>query len=180
MAKYEHKFSIWLGTLIELMSIFLGFLILSIINVSFHSAINLLLLLAAWFCFWFFPHCLSHFLVGRSLGIDFRFYFVGKSGLARLDLPIISLLTKNIPILGIKIDQEPFLRVTPKKRALMFASGAIASMTFPIICIVYALMYLPSWITTLVSTLTIGNICFTLVYSSKVGDLCARRTLKHG
>lgn len=142
MPRYKHRFSIRLGTALELFGVFLGFLILSITNILPYSMVSLVLLLIAWFCFWFFSHCLAHFVVGKILGIDFRFYFVGKSNILKLNLPVVSWLASRILVLGIKINHKSFQHVPKKRRAAMFASGTIASMTSPLISVIYASLFL--------------------------------------
>jgi hypothetical protein len=143
------------------------------------SVLGLVLLLVAWFCFWFFSHCLAHFVVGKILGVNFLFYFVGTSSILKLNLPVVSLLAERFPVLGIKVDDKSFLEVAPSKRALMFACGAMASMILPVICVIFAILYLPMWIAILVGVITILNMLLTLFFSSKVGDLAKARETLH-
>jgi len=175
----KRRISIWLGNLIEIAGIAFGFLFIYFTNSSFHHVFNVILLLAAWFCFWFFSHCLTHFVLGKILGVNFLFYFVGRSNIVKLNLPAVSSLARRFPVLGIKVENASLQRVAPHKRAIMFASGAVASMISPLICVVYALLYLPAWIGAFISVLTVGNIVLTLIFSSKVGDLWkARKSLQ--
>lgn len=175
----KRRLSIWSGTFFEVACILLGFVFLYFSDFT-HPALGVLLLLASWFCLWFFSHCLTHLIVGRVLGMHFRFYFIGRSSLLRLNLPGVPLLLKRFPVLGIKIADESFRRVEPRKRALMFASGALASMTFPLISVFYAWLYLPTWITVIVGVFTASNILFTSYFSSKAGDFWkAKTTLKN-
>jgi len=135
--------------------------------------------LTSWFCFWFFSHCLAHFVVGSVLGVRFRFYFVGKSSLLKLNLPVVSSFPKYVPILGIKIEDARFRQVAARKRALMYASGVLASMIFPIMTVLHALAYFSASITAFFTALTTLNILLTLLLSSKAGDFWkANKTLK--
>jgi hypothetical protein len=179
MPKYKRRISIWFGTTIELFGVLLGFLILFLTGMLQSFVLSLVLLLVTWFCFWFFSHCLAHFVVGKLLGVNFLFYFVGKSSIIKLNLPFVSLLARSFPVLGIKVDDKSFLEVSSLKRALMFVSGAVASMTLPLICVIYALLYLPVWIAIVVGVITALNAVLTLFFSFKVGDLAkARKTLQ--
>jgi hypothetical protein len=172
-------FSILSGTILELSGLLLGFLLLLSTYASPHPILSFTLLMISWFCFWFFSHCLTHFVIGKLLGIDFRFYFVGKSSIVKLNFPLISKLMSKVPVLGIKINRKSFLRVSQRRRAVMFASGAIASMGFPVFSLVYALLFLEPWMTMFLSALTVGNAVFTVLFSFKVGDLWkAKRTLE--
>jgi hypothetical protein len=108
-------------------------------------------------------HDLAHWVVGRLAGIRFTSYF--------LDGP-----TRVQP--GLKTDYASYLRVSPRARAWMHASGAIASKIAPFA--VFLAVYLPhrsagydlfpSW--SLWAVLGIGLIqIFTdAVYSTRHGD----------
>jgi len=174
----KQRIPVWLGNAIEAIGLVIGIFSLLLVNQSFHLLLKLTLLLVAWFCFWFFSHCLTHFIVGKIIGVRFLYYFIGRSGLTKLNLPIISFHARIFPVLGIKIDKASFNSVSPKKQAVVFASGALASMISPITIMVYAIMYLEMWIGFFTTFVTIGNIVFTLIFSSKVGDIFkAKRAL---
>src|SRR5207249_5826617 len=93
--------------------------------------VNALLVLAAWFCFWFFSHDLAHHIIGRIFGVGFRYYFLGRSTITRLSLPIASNLLRMVPVLGLKIDKSSLKSASPNKARAMYASGAISSMFLP-------------------------------------------------
>jgi hypothetical protein len=170
---------LWTGTILELLGLTFGFLILFFAETVPNLWMSFILLLASWFCFWFFSHCLAHYVVGKILGIDFRFYFVGKSSILKLNLPLISRFASHIPVLGIKINQKSFQSVAKKRRAAMFASGAVASMTFPLASVIYASFRLQTWMAIFLIVLTIVNVFFTVFFSLKVGDLWkTKKTLK--
>lgn len=175
----KQRIPVWLGNAIEIIGLSFGFLSLLLINPLLHPLLKLMLLLVAWFCFWFFSHCLAHFIVGKILGVHFLFYFVGRSSLTKLNLPFILSLAKVFPVLGIKIDKASLRNISPRKQAVMFASGALASMILPITCSMYALLHLEMWFGAFLSIITAGNIVFTLIFSVKVGDLSrAKKALK--
>jgi hypothetical protein len=132
--------------------------------------VDLLLLLVAWFCLWFFSHDLTHHIVGRIVGVGFRYYFVGRSAITRLDLPIISDLARVVPVLGLKIERSTLRSVSPGKVRAMYDSGAVASMFLPwlIVPTGYAASFLVGVLLTLLS---LANLVFTLYFSTQVGDL---------
>lgn len=167
----KRKIPIWVGNTLETIGLAFGILSLLLINPLLHPLLKLVLLLVAWFCFWFFSHCLAHFIIGKILGVHFLFYFVSRSSLTKLNLPFISSLAKVFPVLGIKIDKASLKNISPRKQAIIFASGALASMISPITCPMYAILHLEMWIGAFLSIITAGNIVFTLIFSVKVGDL---------
>lgn len=74
-------------------------------------------------------HTLTHWIVGRAVGIRFTDFFI------RLPLPP-----------GLKIDYASYLRASPVARAWMHASGAIISKVVPWAAIPFALgMGLEAW-----------------------------------
>ena len=131
--------------------------------------LNVLLILVAWFCFWFFSHDLAHHIVGRIFGVSFRYYFLGRSAITKMSLPVASNLLRVVPVLGVKIDKSILNSISPKNVRAMYASGALSSMLLPWVVVPtsYAISF-PVGI--LLTILTIANDVFTLYFSPRVGD----------
>lgn len=139
--------------------------------------INALFVLVAWFCLWFFPHDLAHHIVGRICGITFRYYFLGRSAIVKLDLPIVSNAMRRVPVLGLKIDKPSLNSVSPNRVRAMYASGAVSSMFLPWLAIPVGFsVSLPLGI--LITILTLANDVFTLYFSVQVGDFHHARMVK--
>ena len=163
--------STWAGSAIEITGLVIGFAFLYLTSLTSISILKFVTLLFSWFCFWYFSHCLAHFIVGKLLGIRFLYYIIGRSSLIKLKLPIMTPLIKLIPVLGIKIDKSSLINTSRYGRSITYASGALASMLSPLIPFAYALIYTEQPISILLGALTIGNIIFTSYLSPKVGDL---------
>lgn len=130
----------------------------------------MLFLFAAWFCFWFFSHDLAHHIVGRIVGVGFRYYFLGRSAITKLSLPVVSNLLKVVPVLGLKVDKSSLKSISQKRVRAMYASGAVFSMFLPWVAVPAGFAVgLPVGI--LLTLLTVVNDVFTLYFSLKVGDL---------
>jgi hypothetical protein len=139
--------------------------------------VDVLFLLVAWFCLWFFSHDLAHHVVGRIVGVGFRYYFLGRSAITKLSLPIASNLLRVVPMLGLKIDKSSLNSISPNKVRAMYASGATSSMLLPWIVIPTGFAIgLPIGI--LITILTIANVGFTLYFSPQVGDLHHARMVR--
>ena len=139
--------------------------------------INALLVLIAWFCLWFFSHDLAHHVVGRILGVSFRYYFLGRSAIIKLGLPIVSELMRVVPVLGIKIDKPSLNSISASRARAMYASGAVSSMFLPWLAIpVGYTISLPFGI--LITLLTLANDVFTLYFTVQVGDLHHARMVR--
>ena len=139
--------------------------------------LDALFILVAWFCLWFFSHDLAHHIVGRVVGVSFRYYFLGRSAITKMSLPIVSNLLRVVPVLGLKIDRSSLKAVSPNRARAMYASGALFSMFLPWVVIPTGyIVSLPVGI--LLTVLTVGNDVFTLYFSPRVGDLHHARMVR--
>lgn len=161
----------WTGNVIEIAGLTIAFAALYLTSLTSILILKFMALLFSWICFWYFSHCLAHFVTGKLLGIRFLHYYIGRSSLVKLKLPIITPLLDLIPVLGIKIDKLSLINASRYAKSITYASGAIASMTSPLIPAVYALIYTELSIALIIMVLTLGNILFTAYLSPKVGDL---------
>ena len=139
--------------------------------------VNAILVLIAWFCLWFFSHDLAHHIVGRILGVTFRYYFLGRSAIIKLGIPIVSESMRVVPVLGLKIDKPSLSSIPASRVRAMYASGAVSSMFLPWLTIPAAYAVgLPLGI--LITMLTLANDVFTLYFSVQVGDLHHARMVR--
>ncbi|MCS7125564.1 MAG: hypothetical protein NZ929_01445 [Aigarchaeota archaeon] len=160
--------SLSVGSLIQLTGLAAGFLILWFIYPTDLLFINYLLLLSSWIIFWYFSHCLAHYIVGRILGIAFSSYFVGLSNLYRLDK--FRRFGCYMITLGIYVDRSTGKR-TRSRMAVMYLSGAFSSMLLPLVTLVRTFEAGTLDQIMLISTITTANIIFTLLFSSRAGDI---------
>jgi hypothetical protein len=156
------------GHAITLSGTILG-LVLLYFTVYVMPLVRVIFTLAAFFALWYFPHTLCHFIVGRLLGVNFSYYFVGRTGLRRL---IKSVGKIPIPVLGIKIDRNSFDKVARWRKRTMFLSGVFASMFLPVLCLAVSLSYPYNVVMLLI---VFGNIAFTLPASYLAGDVWKAR-----
>ncbi len=139
--------------------------------------VRIILLLFSWFALWFFSHGLAHEITGELLGIKFQYYFLGRSAIRKLSLPLIPLLMNKIPVLVLKVDPASLLHASPNDRRWMYRSGAVVSMLLPWMIIpesftlgpIFGLLFL---------ALVLGNDLFTLYFSPKTGDLYRARMVQ--
>jgi hypothetical protein len=134
----------------------------------FPKIVRLPILVVCWFIMLYFTHCLSHYIVGRLLGVKFGYYFLSSSMLAKADIPLISKLFSRKVFLTLKITE----RSTSCRMFLMFLAGPLASMLSPLIIAMIALSYDSSAFYVLL-LMTIANAIFTGYYSYKFG--CIRK-----
>ncbi|MFL5766953.1 MAG: hypothetical protein ACJ758_03805 [Actinomycetota bacterium] len=101
-------------------------------------------------------HDLGHWAVGRLVGIRFTSYFFGGP------FP---------PRPGIKTDYATYLRTAPKERAMMHASGAIASKVAPFIALAFwPASDAPAWAAWVIVAIGVGQIVTDVLFSTKSSD----------
>ena len=139
--------------------------------------VDALLVLVAWFCLWFFSHDLAHHIVGKVVGVSFRYYFLGRSAITKMSLPVASNLLRVVPVLVLKIDKSSLNSISPNNVRAMYASGAVSSMLMPwlVVPTAYGINF-PAGI--LLTILTMANDVFTLYFSPQVGDLRHARMVR--
>lgn len=151
-----------------------GGILFALYLISFASGVpdilKLLVYLVAWFCLLFFPHGLAHYIVGRLVGIRFQYYYLGRSSVYKLKLPFAHAIASRSVVLTLKVDQRSLRSVGPGSRAVMFSSGAVASMILPFFAAAASLGRLPMNLSLILVLLSIANFAFDLYYSPKAGD----------
>ncbi len=178
MALNYRRISLAQGVILSVSGLVVGLAALVVATVSSTLAVRLLLLLIAWVCFWFFSHDLSHHMVGRAFGIEFEYYFIGRSAIRKLKLPLVSEVMRRIPVLGLKINRSSLAKASPSERRWMLRSGAMSSMILPWITVATAYALGPFPLGVFFTLLTVGNDLFTLYFSPKVGDFAIARAVR--
>jgi hypothetical protein len=97
-------------------------------------------------------HSLTHYVVGRLLGIRFTHVFLGGP---------------NPPRPGMKTDYRTYLRSTPVRRAVMHASGAVVTKAVPFALVPFAPWRWMRFVLTAIGVVQIGT---DVTLSTKIGD----------
>ncbi len=135
---------------------------------DFQNPIRFPILLLCWFSMLYFTHCISHYIVGRILGIEFSHYRLSKSMLSKANLPIVSKLFSAKVFLTLIIKK----RKSGSKMFAMFISGPLASMFSPLV--VVAISYgFDKTSAAILLVLTVINATFSGYYSYRLG--CIRK-----
>ena len=101
-------------------------------------------------------HSLSHWMVGRLMGMRFTYYVLGGP---------------PPPRPGAKLDYASYLRVPPTQRAIMHGSGAVVTKIVPFALIPAARsLDLPAWVVYVLVLVGIGQIGTDVVLSTKSSD----------
>ena len=101
-------------------------------------------------------HSLTHWVVGRAMGIRFTHYFLGGP---------------PPPRPGLKIDYATYLRVEPTRRAVMHASGAVVTKLVPFALVPVSLLQgQPRWLVGVLLVAGAGQIATDVAFSTKTSD----------
>ncbi len=111
-------------------------------------------------------HCLAHYVVGRIVGIRFTHTFIGGP---------------PPPRPGLKVDYASYLRSSPRRRAVMHASGAVLTKLVPFALLVASVPLYDEfgWLTWILIGIGVLQIVTDITLSTKVSDWKkVRRELK--
>jgi len=180
LAKKHRRFTPAQGAAFCATGLVLGLLAwqMAVVSTQYPLLLRVPLLLFAWFSFWFFIHDLMHHAVGKMFGIRFQYYFLGRSAIRKLNLPLVSSLMRRVPVFVLKVDRSSLSGASPRKRRWMYASGAVASMGLPWIIVPSSFSLGPYWVGVFFVMLVLGNTLFTLYFSPKTGDLYRAKLVK--
>lgn len=165
------KIPLAIGNSVEILGVAAGVYLLVVAPDISSVPLRFLVYLISWGCMVFFPHCLAHFVTGRLVGVRFNYYLLTRSPVVKLKLPLISTVASTLPILGLRIDRSSLGSVGRGARAVMFASGAAASMIFPFFPVAASIGSLPVILSGVLFVLSAANVLFGLYYSPKLGDI---------
>jgi hypothetical protein len=149
---------------------------------SAHStAIAVITMLLAWVLLYFSSHAIAHWLVGRLVGIRFRYYTVGGTANPQGWPPGLRWVFERLPFLGVQTEKLTMQKVTPTARALMWSAGVTSSAIIPTFGAFWAWRFGVPW--------SRAFFLFALLWSlgtlasnwtSRTGDYSkARRALEH-
>lgn len=150
------RFPIWLGNLVLLAGIVVGALAVVVAREAPEGWVRGIALVAAAGIWAIAVHSPTHWVVGRLVGLRFRCYFLGGP------FP---------PRPGLKTDYGSYLRCRPRDRALMHASGALATKAAPFV----ALLFFPgsgapAWSAWVVLAIGVIQILTDVFLSTKSSD----------
>ncbi len=164
------------GNMIEIVGIiFALYLIFSAPRIA-DILLQFLVYVVAWGCLLFFPHGIAHYVVGRFVGIRFQYYYLSRSSVYKLKLPLARAIASRSLVLTLKVDQGSLRSASPGGRAVMFSSGAVASMILPFYATLTSVGHLPMNLSAILLLLSAANLVFDLYYSPKAGDISRARS----
>ena len=155
-ARKRFRLPVWLGNAVLLLGVGVGALAIVVAMKASNRTVAGIALVASAGILSVSVHDLGHWVAGRAVGIGFLCYFLG--GPFRIQP-------------GLKTDYSTYLRATPSARALMHASGALASKVAPFVSAAfYPASNAPIWALLLVLAFAAAQILTDVVWSTKKSD----------
>ena len=157
-AGVRFRLPVWVGITLMLIAVVVGIVAVVLAVRAAGSdditvGLELMVAAAAWAAG---LHSLTHYVVGRVVGIRFTDLFVAFP---------------PPPLPGLKTDYASYLRASPIDRAWMHASGAIATKLAPFIALAFApAARAPGWAVAILLGLGIFQIVTDLLFSTKASD----------
>lgn len=124
----------------------------------------------------FLIHCPAHYLVGSALGIRFSSISVSRSGLVKGFPPRLAKLDLPLPTFHLSVSRKSRHTAPTRRLQLMFASGAIASIT-AVVALAVSETFSGSLAVSIVAWLfALVYLSSEIVLSTKAGDFMRARS----
>ena len=122
--------SIFIGNTLQITGTVLGALLLWICAQPISTSARIPAMMAGYLLIYFDTHSLTHYAIGRLVGIQFKYYSIGGSYHASSYPPIMRLIFINLPFFAVHTDPASLKTAPPSAQALMFAAGIIGTVVF--------------------------------------------------
>lgn len=127
------RLSIVPGNIIQLAGLAAGFALLGVAARANSPGFAIVEMLVGWLLLYFSCHAIAHWLVGRLLGIRFRFYTVGGTAKPEIYPRAVRWLFQHLPFFGVQTERASMNKASARSRAAMWAAGATSSVVVPVL-----------------------------------------------
>lgn len=127
------RLSIVTGNIIQLAGLAAGFALLGVAARTDLPGLAIMEMLVGWLLLYFSCHAIAHWLVGRLLGIRFRFYTLGGTAKPEIYPRGVRWLFQHLPFFGVQTERASMNRASARSRAAMWVAGATSSAVVPIL-----------------------------------------------
>ena len=150
------RFPVWIGNAVLTGGVLAGVAAVALAGSFSPPVLKGLALVAAGAIWAVSTHCLTHWLVGRLVGIRFTDYFLGE---------------RPPPRPGLKTDYRSYLQVPAERRAWMHASGALATKVAPFVPLFFwSATGAPVWSAIVLLGIGATQIVTDVLFSGRSGD----------
>jgi hypothetical protein len=125
------RLSIVSGNVLQIAGIAAAVLALALARSASSKAMAIAAMLFSWVLLYFFCHAIAHWLVGRMVGIRFRFYTVGGTGNPEGWPAGLRWIFEHLPFFGVQTEKASMENASPRARAWMWSAGVTSSAVVP-------------------------------------------------
>jgi hypothetical protein len=132
------QLSIAAGNTVQIVGLVLGGLLLLAAARARVPSLAVTQMLAGLFLIYLSCHAIAHWLLGRALGIRFRFYTVGGTANPQ-GWPVgLRWLMEHVPFFGVQTDRASMEGANPVAKAAMWSAGVTSSAALPTLAAFWA------------------------------------------
>jgi len=132
------RLSIVAGNAIQIAGMAVACFSLAVARPAYSKAAGIVAMIAAWVLLYFFCHGITHWAVGRLLGIHFAFYTVGGTGNPEGYPAGMRWFFEHLPFFGVQTEKASMRKASPAAKAIMWSAGVTSSAVVPTLSALWA------------------------------------------
>ena len=125
------RLSITAGNALQISGIVAACLALAAARSAHSTTGAVVAMVVGWVLLYFCCHAISHWVVGRILGMRFAFYTVGGTGNPEGWPAGLRWLFEHLPFFGVQTEKASMQKASPIARAIMWSAGVTSSAVVP-------------------------------------------------
>ena len=125
------RLSITAGNALQISGIVAACLALAAARSAHSTTGAVVAMVVGWVLLYFCCHAISHWVVGRILGIRFAFYTVGGTGNPEGWPAGLRWFFEHLPFFGVQTEKASMQKASPIARAIMWSAGVTSSAVVP-------------------------------------------------
>jgi len=125
------RLGIFFGNAIQIAGIAAACLALVAAGAAQSTAGAITTMVGGWVLLYFCCHAITHWVVGRMVGIRFAFYTVGGTGNPEGWPPGMRWVFEHLPFFGVQTERASMQKASPMAKATMWSAGVTSSAVVP-------------------------------------------------
>ena len=132
------QLSIAAGNFMQLAGMALAVLLLASVPTWSRKSLAFTAMVGSWILLYFFCHAITHWAIGRMLGIRFVGYTVGGTGNPEGYPPGLRWVFVHLPFFGVRTSKASMQSARPLAKAIMWSAGVTSSAIVPTLAVFWS------------------------------------------
>jgi hypothetical protein len=132
------RLSIVIGNTVQITGLAVACVALALAQSTHSKLTATAAMIAAWLLLYFCCHGITHWAVGRLLGIRFAFYTVGGTGNPEGYPTSLRWLFEYLPFFGVQTEKTSMQKANQAAKAIMWSAGVTSSAVVPTLSALYS------------------------------------------